>query len=686
MSGLKSRPLTLSCKVRRASHLTHCSPARNANDAKSEQALHENGAFGLMPKKRFPADESDMQDADRSQLQELVHQLNLLRSEMLELEASGLAGCAQVHPQHGASARNLMHYLALRRHDIRPLQSQLAALGLSSLGRTEPHVMSALNAVVNLLGRLTGSEEACVQPSNGTLGLGEGALLLEQNTRGLLGAPPAGRHVRIMVTMPPEAATDYELVRDLLLPGMDCMRINCAHDGPEAWSAMIRNLRQAEKETNKHCKVLMDIAGPKLRTGPVQPGPAALKYRPKRDALGRVVSPARIWLTPSSSMESAPEPADAVIPVPRAWLGRLKRKDCVRFTDARGASRAMTITGVAGDSRWAEAVRTAYVVPGLTFEIRRPARNGAPARAGRTEVGAIPPKEQTLRLKLGDTLILTRSLQPGRPAERDNTGKLIRPAQIGVSQPEFFDSVRPGEPIWLDDGKIGGAIRNVAPETVSVEITQARPSGEKLGAEKGINVPDSVLRLSSLMKEDREALKFVVQNADIVGYSFVRSEADVLQLQSLLADLGAGEKLGIILKIETREGFDQLPRLLLAAMRSRAVGVMIARGDLAVECGYQRLAEVQEEILWICEAAHIPVIWATQVLESLAKNGIPSRSEITDAAMGERAECVMLNKGPYIVTAVRSLADILRRMQAHHEKKRSMLRKLHLADAFRASA
>jgi pyruvate kinase len=119
-------------------------------------------------------------------------------------------------------------------------------------------------------------------------------------------------------------------------------------------------------------------------------------------------------------------------------------------------------------------------------------------------------------------------------------------------------------------------------------------------------------------------------------------------------------------------------------MSSHAVGVMIARGDLAVECGYQRLAEVQEEILWICEAAHVPVIWATQVLESLAKTGIPSRAEITDAAMGERAECVMLNKGPYIVMATRALDDILRRMESHHEKKRSMLRKLHLAAAFQA--
>jgi pyruvate kinase len=666
-------------------HLTHHSPDRNVDDARSQQnAYHKTSAFGFRAKKPAPVNESDTQVVVHSQLRELIQHLNLLRSEMLELETSGLTGCGEVHPEHAASARNLMHYLALRRHDIRHLQSQLAALGLSSLGRTESHVMSALHTVVNLLGRLSACEEANAQPPNDTTpALGEGALLLEKNTEALLGTPPAERNVRIMVTMPREAATDYELVRDLLSHGMDCMRINCAHDGPEAWSAMIANLRRAEKETNKRCKVAMDLAGPKLRTGPVQPGPAALKYRPKRDALGRVLSPARIWLTPSSDPEIPPASADAVLPVPRAWLRRLKRKDCIRFTDARGASRTMTISGVVGHSRWADAVRTAYIVPGLALEIRRPIRHGASGRVWRTQVGEIPRREQTLRLKLGDTLVLTKSLEPGRPAQYDNKGKLIRPAQIGVSLPEFFDSVRPGEPIWLDDGKIGGVIRSVAPETVDIEITQARPPGEKLGSEKGINAPESVLRLSPLTKDDLEVLKFVVQSADIVGYSFVRSEADVLELQARLAELGASAALGIILKIETRESFEQLPRLLLAAMRGRAVGVMIARGDLAVECGYQRLAEVQEEILWISEAAHLPVIWATQVLESLAKNGIPSRSEITDAAMGERAECVMLNKGPYIVTAVQILDDILRRMQAHQEKKRSMLRKLHLADAFR---
>jgi pyruvate kinase len=165
----------------------------------------------------------------------------------------------------------------------------------------------------------------------------------------------------------------------------------------------------------------------------------------------------------------------------------------------------------------------------------------------------------------------------------------------------------------------------------------------------------------------------------MVGLSFVNRSEDVRALHAELRRLGA-EHLGIVLKIETRAGFDRLPSLLVEAMRNPSIGVMIARGDLAVECGYERLAEVQEEILWMCEPAHVPVIWATEVLEKLAKTGTPSRAEITDAAMGERAECVMLNKGAHLTEAVRVLDDILRRrMQAHQNKKRAMLRPLRVS-------
>jgi pyruvate kinase len=138
--------------------------------------------------------------------------------------------------------------------------------------------------------------------------------------------------------------------------------------------------------------------------------------------------------------------------------------------------------------------------------------------------------------------------------------------------------------------------------------------------------------------------------------------------------------LGIVCKIETEQGFNDLPRILLATMRHYPTGVMIARGDLAVECGWERLAEIQEEILWLCEAAHLPVIWATQVLEDKSKKGRPSRAEITDAAMSQRADCVMLNKGPHIFAAIRMLDNILRRMQNHQYKKTARLRKLSISE------
>lgn len=99
-------------------------------------------------------------------------------------------------------------------------------------------------------------------------------------------------------------------------------------------------------------------------------------------------------------------------------------------------------------------------------------------------------------------------------------------------------------------------------------------------------------------------------------------------------------------------------------------------GDLAVECGYERMAELQEEIMWLCEAAHVPAIWATQILEHLTNFGHPSRAEIRDAAMSERAESMMLNKGPY-----RGCHHGARRragpMSGHHDKKNALLPALH---------
>jgi pyruvate kinase len=355
-------------------------------------------------------------------------------------------------------------------------------------------------------------------------------------------------------------------------------------------------------------------------------------------------------------------------------LQDLQHGDDITFRDTREARRVLQVVDTCDNGAWAECRQTAHVAPGVVL-VRR-------ARAGRstarTTVAALPAREQPIVLHTGDTLVLTRELRPGHPASIDARGNLVAPATIGCTLPEIFAEVRPGERIWLDDGKIGGIVRAAADDEIRVEVTQARARGERLRADKGINLPDSILHLPALTPRDVQDLPFVAQHADIVGYSFVRNAQDVGALQASLADLGASH-LGIMLKIETRAAFEALPSLLLAAMRGPCAGVMIARGDLAVECGYERLAELQEEILCVAEAAHMPVIWATQVLERLAEEGIPSRAEISDAAMGERAECVMLNKGPYIAEAVRVLDGILQRMEGHQSKKRAMLRRLRLA-------
>ena len=182
---------------------------------------------------------------------------------------------------------------------------------------------------------------------------------------------------------------------------------------------------------------------------------------------------------------------------------------------------------------------------------------------------------------------------------------------------------------------------------------------------KGINLPDTRLDLPALTPKDIEDLDVVARHADLVGLSFAQGAGDVRLLRRHLRRLDASA-LGVVLKIETRRGFEHLPQMLFAALGCPAAGVMIARGDLAVECGFERLAEVQEEILWACEAAHVPVVWATQVLETQARTGQASRAEITDAAMGVRAECVMLNKGPHILDAMRTLDGGQNRVGALH--------------------
>ncbi|MBE0548160.1 MAG: pyruvate kinase [Rubrivivax sp.] len=604
---------------------------------------------------------------DAAACEGLIRELWDLRKSMLDNQARVEPWRRQADASHAASAVNLAHYLALRRHDLRQLQERLARMGLSSLGRAETHVMANLDKVLGILHRLTGRPWSALSHEEPT-GFNSGPERLERHAQALFGKAPKERGVRIMVTLPSAASHDDAFVNDLVAAGMDIARINCAHDGAAEWAAMARNVRRAARKFERPVRVLMDLGGPKLRTGAIAGSQDVVKLKPAKDALGRVTAPARLGLRPHGSAAEV-SGADFCVGVDGAWLAGLDDGARIDLADARQAQRHLTVLECQAGGVLVECRQTAYITTDTVLCQRRKREDDR-----QTRITEIPARSGALLLHRGDMLnVLPDGLGHGPLAA--HKGRHAEAAAIACTLPEALTQVRKGERIWFDDGRIGGIVRRQAGGRLEVEITHARDAGEKLLADKGINLPDTRLELPALTTKDLDDLEVVAQCADMVGLSFAQSAADVGLLRQRLVDLDAAH-LGLVIKIETQRGFEHLPEMLLAAMASPATGVMIARGDLAVECGYERLAEIQEEILWACEAAHVPVVWATQVLETLAKTGLPSRAEITDAAMSERAECVMLNKGPHILDAMRTLDDILRRMQSHQSKKRPLLRAL----------
>jgi pyruvate kinase len=501
-----------------------------------------------------------------------------------------------------------------------------------------------------------------------------GDLYLKEHAHELMGQAGNARATRIMVTAPSEAATDATLIDGMLHAGMDILRINCAHDGPEDWLSMIRHLRRAEAAHGRRCRVYADLAGPKLRTGDLPAIGHMIEFKVKRDAWGRVQEPARVWLTPQGEAEEPCLPVDAILPITPSLIAAIHADDNLDIDDTRGNTRHLRIKERFGGSWLAICHQHAYIREGASCALYRDE-----TLLTHGNVGGLPEVIEPITLRRGDRLRLVHPDAEGGPAEFDEGGTLVRPAAIPCSLAEVFAAARPGQPIWFDDGKIGGWILANDGTEILVEISRASPQGSKLRPGKGINLPDTELDVPAITEQDLADLRALAGEIDIVGLSFVRQPDDVLALHAHLDALGVGH-LATVLKIETRQGFENLPRILLAGLRRPPFGIMVARGDLAVEIGFERLAEVQEEILWLCEAAHVPVIWATQVLDTMARRGMPSRAEVSDAALSVRAECVMLNKGPYIVETLRFLDDILARMAAHRAKGLPMLRKLAVSD------
>lgn len=605
--------------------------------------------------------------------------LHVLASE--QWNASRLKVCQRTYT---ASATNLIHYLALQLLDVRQLKEDLSSIGLLDLECAKSSVLVSITAAIQLLENSVSYSLDSKQNSqqmymkdygtsqeNEKMEYSISAMRKMSSTHAaeLLGPVQDKKSTHIMVTVGKEATVNEMLLHNLLKAGANIIRINCAHDDSSVWSEIIRLVKHSSQMLEKPCRILMDLAGPKLRTGPMKSGPNVMKISPQKDAKGDVVFASQVWLSSSSCGPPSHISPDAILFVEGdRFLNQLEVGSILRFVDVKGRKRKIKISKkfsvFSGHGYIGECSRNAYVESGTRLYLEK--------KKGKALVGRVvdvPAAEQFVRLRVGDLLTISR--YPSFVMDKVKGNALGSP-RITCDCGRLFDSVKSGEPIAFDDGKIWGVIQGASINEVVVQITHANLKGSKLGPEKSINIPKSDMQFEGLTSKDLMDLEFVATNADMVGISFIR---DVHDMAVVLQELEKRKlrELGVVLKIETSGAFEKLPLLLLQAMQyPNPFGVMIARGDLAVECGWDQMASIQEEILSICSAAHIPVIWATQVLESLVKSGIPTRAEITDVACGMRANCIMLNKGKYIVEAVTTLGSILNDDSAKKKAKTSL--------------
>lgn len=231
--------------------------------------------------------------------------------------------------------------------------------------------------------------------------------------------------------------------------------------------------------------------------------------------------------------------------------------------------------------------------------------------------------------------------------------------KVHINYPALPKEVKPGIFIMLQDGTKKLEVVEVKGNDIITKVI----SGGRLSGRKGVNVPGANLSVKSLTEKDRSDLEFGIKNkVDFVALSFVRNSSDIRELREILNK--AGSKAHIIAKIETPEALNDIDAIIEASD-----AIMIARGDLAIEIPAEEVPLVQKLIIHKCNSAGKPVITATQMLESMVKNPVPTRAEISDIANAiiDGTDAIMLSEettlGEFPIAAVEIMTRVALRVE-----------------------
>jgi len=265
------------------------------------------------------------------------------------------------------------------------------------------------------------------------------------------------------------------------------------------------------------------------------------------------------------------------------------------------------------------------------------------------------------KLRVGDLEDGSVTLKPGDEIIFTTEKMVGNKEKVYVSYANLAKDVKPGERIFLDDGKMEVEVTEILDDVaVMVKVNL----GGVLLPKKGVNLPDSALTMPSLTEKDIADLDFIIeQNLDWVALSFVRKAEDIVNLKKRIKDKHS--KVKAISKIEMPEALKNLRNIIV-----ESDGIMIARGDLGVEVPVEKVPVMQKNIIRKCMHRAKPVIVATQMMESMMERTKPNRSEVTDVANAvlEGADAVMLSgetaMGAYPVLVVETMSKIISEVES----------------------
>lgn len=596
--------------------------------------------------------------------------------EIDSIRAELLIARDEIEPDHPRyqSLLNLKQYLILRSKDRTKLQEKLFVMSLSSLGRSYAHVAGSIDTLYDQISSSLCRDELSAEEmaSFHHLTIPEAIELSSGNSKALFGGKVSEKlskqSTAIMVTLPSYAAdNEGELIQKLANSGVNVFRINTAHDSPATWKMMAEVISgiNTERDKKNKVKIFVDLAGPKIRTGKIRrlDLPVVMGSN-KREKEVHIFSGEMITTRAETIDPRTQKKIPARITVEKKFFKKLNKEYSFRVVDSNRKKALITISEI--HDEYATGVINKKIYLNESAKLHYNHNQGS--------ILNIERQIDPIRLFKGDLLVITERDVEGRSVLFDENKNVLKSALISCSFQGIISHIKIGEQVFIDDGKIGLEVIEKSDHSIICKVTLAKVNGTLLKEEKGINFPDTYIKTAALTKRDRENMLSVIDFADHLSISFCQNAKDVRDLQNLLTQNGCDD-IGIIAKIETKQAIANMPEILEQLLTCKKSGVMIARGDLAIEVGFKNMGSIQEALLDICSAAHMPVIWATQVLESQMKNNLPSRAEVTDAAMGGRAECVMLNKGAFATDTIDILRHILHDMHSIFKKNRQLLKK-----------